>query len=188
MAEVMGRRPNRTGTVIRQADGRYQGKVKIAGRYYTTKARTFEEARQRLDQRILEVTGAPVPPVTATIVRGYESELMRWRRLRREVLERDDHRCHYCGGHATTVDHVVPLTADGETELHNLVAACSPCNGRKGNGVPDPDRLAAIIKEADEDNPEWARGARFVLGWVAGPSSADLTAAFEAVRDKSDDA
>lgn len=51
--------------------------------------------------------------------------------------------------------------------------------------VESPERLTAVIKEADGDNPEWARGARFVLGWVAGPSLPELQAAFDAVRDRS---
>ncbi len=54
-----------------------------------------------------------------------------WAELRRMVLERDDYTCQYCGGYGDTVDHVVPLAANGETTKDNLVAACLPCNSSK---------------------------------------------------------
>jgi len=56
-----------------------------------------------------------------------------WRELRREVLERDQNRCVYCGDPATCVDHVLPKAWGGLTVERNLVAACKPCNSRKGD-------------------------------------------------------
>jgi 5-methylcytosine-specific restriction endonuclease McrA len=62
--------------------------------------------------------------------RGYGAD---WQRLRLVVLERDDHRCHWCGRPATTVDHVHPLAAGGaRLDPTNLVAACVSCNSRRG--------------------------------------------------------
>jgi 5-methylcytosine-specific restriction endonuclease McrA len=52
---------------------------------------------------------------------------------RRAVLERDGHRCAYCARRAETVDHVVPRSRGGGHGWHNVVAACSRCNHRKGN-------------------------------------------------------
>lgn len=49
------------------------------------------------------------------------------------VLRRDNFRCAYCGEHATTIDHVFPRSRGGRDEFRNCVAACSPCNSRKGN-------------------------------------------------------
>src|SRR3954447_16295922 len=43
---------------------------------------------------------------------------------RRGVLRRDDHRCCYCGKHATRVDHVVPRSRGGRDTWDNLVACC----------------------------------------------------------------
>lgn len=40
--------------------------------------------------------------------------------------------CSYCGGTADTTDHLVSLTAGGRHCLENIVAACKPCNSRKG--------------------------------------------------------
>lgn len=40
--------------------------------------------------------------------------------------------CSYCGAAADTTDHLVPLSAGGRHCVENIVAACKPCNSRKG--------------------------------------------------------
>ena len=52
------------------------------------------------------------------------------------VLVRDRHRCAYCGGRATTIDHVLPASRGGTWSWLNTVAACGPCNSRKSNRTP----------------------------------------------------
>jgi 5-methylcytosine-specific restriction endonuclease McrA len=56
---------------------------------------------------------------------------------RRAVFARDDHRCQYCGGHADSIDHVVPRSRGGPHEWENVAAACRPCNLRKRDRTPD---------------------------------------------------
>lgn len=56
---------------------------------------------------------------------------------RKGVLRRDRSSCAYCGGRGSTIDHVVPTSRGGPNTWENLVVACSPCNGRKGNRTPD---------------------------------------------------
>ena len=47
---------------------------------------------------------------------------------------RDEFRCQYCGSKGElTFDHVVPRASGGVTSWQNVVAACSPCNLRKGS-------------------------------------------------------
>ena len=47
---------------------------------------------------------------------------------------RDSFCCQYCGAKGDlTFDHVVPRAAGGVTSWENVVAACSPCNLRKGS-------------------------------------------------------
>jgi 5-methylcytosine-specific restriction endonuclease McrA len=47
---------------------------------------------------------------------------------------RDSFACQYCGAKGDlTFDHVVPRSRGGRTTWENVVAACSPCNLRKGN-------------------------------------------------------
>lgn len=52
------------------------------------------------------------------------------------VLRRDRHRCGYCGAQAKTIDHIVPQSRGGGWTWQNTVAACSDCNGKKGNRTP----------------------------------------------------
>src|SRR5258706_16428683 len=53
---------------------------------------------------------------------------------RREVFRRDNYTCQYCGRHdgSLTVDHVIPRHLGGQHTWTNVVAACPPCNHRKG--------------------------------------------------------
>ena len=47
---------------------------------------------------------------------------------------RDEFCCQYCGARGDlTFDHVVPRARGGITSWENVVAACSPCNLRKGS-------------------------------------------------------
>ncbi|MFN3597476.1 MAG: HNH endonuclease [Rubricoccaceae bacterium] len=61
---------------------------------------------------------------------------------RRNVFRRDGHRCQYCGAtERLTLDHVVPRSRGGGDTWENLVAACVPCNNRKGNRTPEEARM-----------------------------------------------
>ncbi len=61
-----------------------------------------------------------------------------WWVLRQAVLERDDYTCVYCGrrGGRLTLDHVLPVSRGGTSDLSNLVAACVSCNSAKGTKTP----------------------------------------------------
>ena len=62
---------------------------------------------------------------------------------RKNVLRRDGHRCQYCGSTSRlTIDHVFPKSRGGKDTWENLVAACVPCNNRKGNRTPDEIGMA----------------------------------------------
>jgi len=56
-----------------------------------------------------------------------------FRDYRQAALKRDRHTCLWCGRPATTVDHIVPQSKGGSDLPHNLLAACSECNARRGN-------------------------------------------------------
>jgi 5-methylcytosine-specific restriction endonuclease McrA len=62
--------------------------------------------------------------------------------VRREILERDQHVCHWCGGLGNTVDHVVPRRDGGTNDPSNLVAACGPCNSKHRGRIRTWDRAA----------------------------------------------
>jgi hypothetical protein len=72
--------------------------------------------------------------------------------LRRNVIQRADNRCEYCGlsqeGQEATfhVDHILPLAAGGKTEAENLALACVSCSLRKGarHLIVDPETGTAV--------------------------------------------
>ena len=54
------------------------------------------------------------------------------------VFLRDRFCCQYCGTREDlTFDHLLPRSRGGNTTWINVVAACSPCNLKKGNLTPD---------------------------------------------------
>lgn len=61
---------------------------------------------------------------------------------------RDGFCCQYCGGkfktHELTFDHVVPRAAGGQTLWDNVVAACSPCNMKKGCLLPNQSHTTPL--------------------------------------------
>ena len=67
---------------------------------------------------------------------------------RRAVFTRDGQTCVYCGGSATSIDHVVPRSRGGTHTWDNVVAACRRCNHTKadrslaemGWALPHPPR------------------------------------------------
>ena len=64
---------------------------------------------------------------------------------RRNIFVRDGFRCQYCGvrlpAGELTCDHVTPRSVGGASSWDNLVAACGPCNCRKGNRTPEQARM-----------------------------------------------
>jgi hypothetical protein len=79
------------------------------------------------------------------------------KRLRFEVLRRDNHACRYCGASAPdavlTVDHVIPVTLGGTDDPGNLAAACSVCNAGKSSSSPD----APLVDDAAENALRWSK-------------------------------
>ena len=66
------------------------------------------------------------------------------------VFLRDRFSCQYCGSELSaselTFDHVVPRSRGGRTNWTNVVAACSPCNLRKGNKLPGQSNMKPLVK------------------------------------------
>lgn len=67
------------------------------------------------------------------------------RGIERQVAERAGGRCEYCQMHQSLqgatfhVEHVVPRSRGGETNLENLAWACPRCNLQKADRVEVPD-------------------------------------------------
>ena len=59
----------------------------------------------------------------------------------RTVVARDRALCAYCGGDATTVDHVIPRAKGGSHTWENVVAACRRCNHTKRDRSPEQAKM-----------------------------------------------
>lgn len=66
------------------------------------------------------------------------------------VFLRDRFCCQYCGAAFSasdlTFDHVLPRSKGGRTNWENVVAACSPCNFRKGNKTSSQCNMRPLTK------------------------------------------
>jgi 5-methylcytosine-specific restriction endonuclease McrA len=75
---------------------------------------------------------------------------------RRNVYLRDTFRCQYCGRvfdeRELTLDHVVPRDRGGKTNWENIVTACSRCNSRKANRLPNQ---AGMVLRKMPARPKW---------------------------------
>jgi len=84
------------------------------------------------------------------------------KRLRFEILRRDNHTCRYCGesapGVKLVIDHVLPEALGGRSEPDNLVTACEPCNSGKSSIAPG----SALVANVQADAVRWARALKVV--------------------------
>ena len=79
---------------------------------------------QRMEVRIPSVV----------VLKEYVKPRKRVAFTRFNLFLRDEFTCQYCGArHDLTFDHVVPRAMGGVTSWENVVAACAPCNLKKGS-------------------------------------------------------
>lgn len=75
---------------------------------------------------------------------------------RLNLLARDNFQCQYCAKHLSyresSFDHVRPRSQGGDTTWENVVAACHPCNRRKGGRTPKEARMALMAEPVE---PAW---------------------------------
>jgi hypothetical protein len=70
---------------------------------------------------------------------------------RRAIVERAKGRCEYCQSLADfatqsfSLEHIMPISKDGETGLENLALACPGCNGHKYNKTQYPDPVDGAV-------------------------------------------
>lgn len=74
------------------------------------------------------------------------------KRLRFEILKRDNHTCQYCGCSAPDVvlqvDHIIPATLGGDDSPKNLTTACRDCNSGKASSSPGASKVEAPSVDA----------------------------------------
>lgn len=88
------------------------------------------------------------------------------KRLRFEILRRDNYTCRYCGASAPdvklVVDHVKPEALGGQTVPENLVTACEPCNSGKTSIAPDSPLVDDVQADAQRWGAAMARAAELL--------------------------
>jgi 5-methylcytosine-specific restriction endonuclease McrA len=113
---------------------------------------------------VVAAGGSPVVGGSVTLPRPSVILLARYVRLphgravpvsRRGVLRRDGHRCAYCGGHAATVDHVLPRSRGGGDAWENLVACCVRCNNAKADRTPEEKGWTLRVRPHVPRGPAW---------------------------------
>lgn len=104
----------------------WQEAVKAVWMDRVTIAAEYEQTvrSQRMEMRIPSVV----------VLKDYVKPRKRVAFTRFNLFLRDEFACQYCGSrHDLTFDHVVPRAMGGVTSWENVVAACAPCNLRKGS-------------------------------------------------------
>ena len=90
------------------------------------------------DQSKLVRQGTHLP----TVIRLVQFVRVPFRQLpltRRNVFQRDNHCCQYCGSRSEqlSIDHVMPRSRGGGDSWDNITTACLSCNVRKGSRTPE---------------------------------------------------
>jgi 5-methylcytosine-specific restriction endonuclease McrA len=69
---------------------------------------------------------------------------------RRTIYKRDGNQCQYCGAKPGTpelsIDHVLPRSRGGMTTWENCVLACTRCNKRKADRIPEECNMKLLKK------------------------------------------
>ena len=140
------------------------------------KAEVIEETVER--KLRAEHRSFPYPLVIRLV--SYVS-LPRWANIpltRRTLLSRDGYTCQYCGttDSPLTIDHIVPRSRGGKSEWTNVVAACGPCNRKKGNRSlaetrmvlrsrpTRPAYMAVVLLGQAKGNETWTRYIQMGFG------------------------
>ena len=65
-----------------------------------------------------------------------------------KLFARDRSVCAYCAGHFRfddlTREHIIPTSRGGHDTWMNCITACRPCNGHKGNRLPEEVRMSLM--------------------------------------------
>lgn len=96
---------------------------------------------------------------------------------RQEIAERSGYRCGYCQtqqrytGVSLTIDHIIPQSLGGETELDNLCQACWDCNLIKGDRTTGIDTQTGLLvrlfnpnKQKWSDHFRWSEDGSHIIG------------------------
>jgi len=92
-------------------------------------------------QESIQMTQKAIRVPRVVLLQFYDKLPMHKIRFSREnIYLRDHSTCQYCGKkfkrNELNIDHVVPLSQNGDTEWDNVVCSCIKCNNVKGGRTP----------------------------------------------------
>ncbi len=97
---------------------------------------------ENYEDRVLRSANLTIPMPSVVMLHTYQKQPNLARYSRRNVYIRDDYQCQYCGNDfhydELTLDHVIPKSKGGKLGWTNTVAACGPCNVKKGSNIIQP--------------------------------------------------
>jgi len=114
-------------------------------------------------ERVVRSPSLAIRIPSVVVLKEYVRPNKRVAFTRFNLFLRDAFSCQYCGARGElTFDHVVPRARGGRTSWENVVAACAPCNLRKGARSLTRSGLR-LRKPPREPGPEELRnlGRRF---------------------------
>lgn len=99
------------------------------------------------------------------------------KKTRFEVFKRDSFTCQYCGGSAPAVilriDHIQPVSKEGEDDILNLITACFDCNAGKSDRLLSDDSVIQKQKAQLDDLNKRREQLEMMLEWREGLKEID---------------
>jgi hypothetical protein len=91
------------------------------------------------------------------------------KKTRFEVFKRDSFTCQYCGKSAPTVllvvDHIKPVSKDGDDDITNLITACFDCNSGKSDRELSDDAVVLKRKKQLDELQERREQIEMMMQW-----------------------
>lgn len=91
------------------------------------------------------------------------------KKIRFEVFKRDSFTCQYCGKSAPSVvlevDHIKPVSKDGDNEITNLITSCKDCNAGKSNRELSDDTVIIKRKTQLDELQERREQIEMMMEW-----------------------
>ena len=113
------------------------------------------------------------------------------KKIRFEVFKRDSFTCQYCGRAAPDVllevDHIKPVSKDGEDDITNLITSCFDCNRGKSDRELSDDTVAIKRKKQLDELQSRREQIEMMMEWQGGLDSIreqELCAAIEYLHSK----
>lgn len=132
---LLGHRPSRTEWEASQPTIAYVSYRRYFGGWVNACLRFLEF---KMGAPLTEIEQSPPSATRSRLAQASQRDVPD--RLRLKVLDRDGYRCVLCGrspanepGVVLHIDHIIPFSHQGKTELENLRVLCKECNLGRGN-------------------------------------------------------